>query len=224
MPVSKRISGVAFGAALLATTAACVTDPNTGQRRIDSRVIGGVVGTAGGYLLGDLLGGRRDRTERIIGAGIGAIAGAAVGDYMERQRRELEARTAGTGVVVEQQGDELLLRTTASAITFPVNSADIQPQFRATLDQIAQTLAAYPSTLIDVYGHTDPSGGDAINIPLSQRRAESVANYLAMRGVNRARIATRGFGSTQPIADNSTEAGRAANRRVEIRIAPATQG
>ena len=208
-----------MGSALLATTAACVTDPNTGRQRIDSRVIGGVVGTAGGYLLGDLLGGRRDRTERIVGAGIGAIAGAAVGDYMERQRRELEARTAGTGVVVEQQGDELLL-TMPSGITFPINSYQIQPQFKATLDQVAQTLASYPSTLIDVYGHTDPSGGDAINIPLSQNRAHSVASYLVQRGVNSARIATQGFGSSQPIADNSTEAGRAANRRVEIRIVP----
>ena len=221
MSVSKRISGAAFSAALLATTAACVTDPETGQRRVDQRVVGGVLGTAGGYLLGDLLGGRRDRTERIIGAGIGAIAGAAVGDYMERQRRELETRTAGTGVVVEQQGDELLL-TMPSGITFPVNSYAIQPQFRATLDQVAQTLTAYPATLIDVYGHTDPSGGDAINIPLSQNRAQSVANYLISRGVNPARIATRGFGSSQPVADNSTEQGRAANRRVEIRVVPAT--
>ena len=213
-----------MGSALLATTAACVTDPNTGRQRIDSRVIGGVVGTAGGYLLGDLLGGRRDRTERIVGAGIGAIAGAAVGDYMERQRRELEARTAGTGVVVEQQGDELLL-TMPSGITFPINSYQIQPQFKATLDQVAPTLASYPSTLIDVYGHTDPSGGDAINIPLSQNRASSVASYLAARGVQRERIATQGFGSSQPLAgnDNSTEAERAANRRVEIRIVPVEQ-
>lgn len=212
-----------MGSALLATTAACVTDPNTGRQRIDSRVIGGVVGTAGGYLLGDLLGGRRDRTERIVGAGIGAIAGAAVGDYMERQRRELEARTAGTGVVVEQQGDELLL-TMPSGITFPINSYQIQPQFKATLDQVAQTLASYPSTLIDVYGHTDPSGGDAINIPLSQNRARAVADYLISRGVNPARIATQGFGSSRPVADNSTEAGRAQNRRVELRVAPATTG
>lgn len=221
MSISKRITGLALGATLLATTAACVTDPNTGQRRVDSRVLGGGLGAVGGYLLGDLVGGRRDRTERIVGAGIGAIAGAAVGNYMERQRRDLERQTAGTGVVVEQQGDELLL-TMPSGITFPVNSYMIQPQFQQTLNSVAQTLAAYPSTLIDVYGHTDPSGGDAINIPLSQNRAQAVANYLAQRGVNSARIATRGYGSSQPIADNGTEAGRAQNRRVELRIVPAT--
>lgn len=223
MLVSKRFTGVAFAAALMATTAACVTDPVTGERRVSRAAIGAGVGLAGGYLLGDLIGGRRDRTERIVGAGIGAIAGGAVGAYMDRQEQELRRQTAGTGVVIERQGDELLL-TVPSGITFPINSYEIQPQFYRTLDEVARTLAAYPSTLIDVYGHTDPSGGDAINIPLSQNRAQAVANYLAQRGVNPVRIATQGFGSSRPLAgnDNSTEAERAANRRVEIRIVPAT--
>jgi outer membrane protein OmpA-like peptidoglycan-associated protein len=144
---------------------------------------------------------------------------------MDRQERELRRQTAGTGVVVERQGDELLL-SMPSGITFPINSAQIQPQFYGTLNQVSQTLAAYPQTLIDVYGHTDPSGGDAINIPLSQNRAQSVANYLSQQGVNRERIATQGFGSSQPLPGNTnaTEAERSANRRVEIRIVPATQG
>ena len=142
---------------------------------------------------------------------------------MDRQERQLRQQTAGTGVVVERQGDELLLSMPAG-ITFPINSYQIQPQFYTTLNQVAQTLAAYPQTLIDVYGHTDPTGGDAINIPLSRNRAESVAGYLSQQGVARARIATQGFGSSQPIADNSTEAGRSQNRRVEIRIVPATNG
>jgi outer membrane protein OmpA-like peptidoglycan-associated protein len=144
---------------------------------------------------------------------------------MDRQERELRRQTEGTGVVVERQGDEILL-SMPSGITFPINSYQIQPQFYGTLDQVAQTLAAYPQTLIDVYGHTDPSGGDAINVPLSRNRAESVANYLAQRGVNRARIATQGFGSSQPLPGNAnrTESERAANRRVEVRIVPATQG
>lgn len=222
MFVTKRIGGAAAVAALLTTTA-CITDPNTGERRISRAAIGAAVGGAGGLLLGDLLGGRRDRTEKIVGAGIGVLAGTAVGAYMDRQEQELRRQTAGTGVVVERQGDELLL-TVPAGITFPINSFQIQPQFFATLDQLAQTMNNYPSTLIDVYGHTDPSGGDRINIPLSQNRAESVANYLTQRGVSRARIATQGFGSSRPIADNSTEVGRAQNRRVEIRIVPATAG
>jgi outer membrane protein OmpA-like peptidoglycan-associated protein len=185
MFTKKRFGAAAIAAALLTTTA-CVTDPETGQRRISKAAIGAAVGGGAGLLLGDLVGGRGDRTEKILGAGIGAIAGGAAGAYMDRQERELRERTAGTGVVVERQGDELLL-TMPAGITFPVNSYQIQPQFYQTLDQVAQTLSAYPSTLIDVYGHTDPTGGDRINIPLSQNRAESVAGYLSQRGVNRAR-------------------------------------
>jgi outer membrane protein OmpA-like peptidoglycan-associated protein len=220
---TKTFTGAALAAALLTTTA-CVTNPETGEREFQTRTaIGAAVGAVAGYFGGDLIGGRRDRTEKIVGAGIGTIAGAAVGQYMDRQERQLRQQTAGTGVVVERQGDELLLSMPAG-ITFPINSYQIQPQFYTTLNQVAQTLAAYPQTLIDVYGHTDPTGGDAINIPLSRNRAESVAGYLSQQGVARARIATQGFGSSQPIADNSTEAGRSQNRRVEIRIVPATNG
>jgi outer membrane protein OmpA-like peptidoglycan-associated protein len=219
MFVTKRIATVALATTLLTTTAACVTDPNTGERRISRAALGAVIGGGGGYLLGDLIGGRRDRTERILGAGIGAVAGGAIGAYMDRQEQELRRRTAGTGVVVEREGNELLV-TVPAGITFPINSYEIQPQFRPTLDQIAQTLASYPSTYVDIHGHTDPTGGDRINIPLSQNRAQSVANYLSGRGVASQRIATQGHGSSQPTADNSTEAGRAQNRRVDIRIIP----
>jgi outer membrane protein OmpA-like peptidoglycan-associated protein len=220
----KRILGSVAAAALLSTTAACVTNPETGEREISTKgALGGVIGAVAGYFGGDIIGGRRDRTAKAIGAGVGAVAGAAIGTYMDRQEAELRRKTEGTGVVVEREGDELLL-TMPAGITFPVNSSDIQPRFYSVLDQVAQTLATYPSTLIDVYGHTDPTGGDRINVPLSQRRAESVANYLTQRGVNRARIATQGFGSSQPIADNGTEAGRAQNRRVELRVTPIQQG
>jgi outer membrane protein OmpA-like peptidoglycan-associated protein len=215
--------GSAAAAALLLTTA-CVTDPNTGERHISKTAIGAGVGAVAGYFGGDLIGGRHDRTEKIVGTGVGVLAGAAVGAYMDKQERELRQRTAGTGVEVDRQGDELVL-TMPSGITFPINSAEIQPPFYSTLDQVATTLAAYPSTLIDVYGHTDPSGGDRINVPLSQNRAQSVANYLTQRGVGRDRIATQGFGSSRPLPGNvnATEAERAANRRVEIRIVPLEQ-
>lgn len=224
MRIQNRLLGAAAAVALLSTTA-CTTNAE-GERRVSTKgAIGGVVGAVVGYFGGDLIGGRRDRTEKILGAGIGAVAGAAVGTYMDRQERELRDKTAGTGVEIDRQGDELLL-TMPAGITFPINRYDIQPQFQSTLDQVAATLSTYPSTLIDVYGHTDPSGGDVINIPLSNNRANSVANYLAARGVQRERIATQGFGSSQPLAgnDNSTEAERAANRRVEIRIVPVQQG
>jgi uncharacterized membrane protein YebE (DUF533 family) len=114
----------------------CVTDPETGNKRISKAAIGGVGGALGGYLLGDLLGGRNDRTEKIVGAGIGAIAGAGVGAYMDAQEKKLREQTAGTGVDVVRQGDELLLRM-PSGITFATNQSSIQPQFQTTLDQVA---------------------------------------------------------------------------------------
>ena len=212
MFVSKRITGVAFAAALMTTTAACVTDPVTGERGISKAAIGAGVGAIAGYFGGDLIGGRQDRTEKIVGAGIGAVAGGAVGAYMDRQERELREQTAGTGVEVVRQGDEIILNM-PSAITFAFDRYDIQPQFQTTLNEVAQTLSAYPSTYIDVYGHTDSVGTDAYNMTLSQNRAQSVANYLSSRNVAAARIATQGFGESQPIASNETEQGRAANRR-----------
>jgi outer membrane protein OmpA-like peptidoglycan-associated protein len=215
---------VLIATALAATTltAACVTDPVTGERRVSKAAIGGVGGAVGGYLLGDLVGGRNDRTEKIIGAGIGGLAGAGIGAYMDRQEQELRRRTAGTDVHVIRQGDDLVLNM-PSGITFATNQSSIQPQFRATLDQVADVLRQYNQTYVDVYGHTDSTGSDSYNLDLSQRRASAVADYLTMRGVQSARLGTRGFGESQPIASNDTEEGKAANRRVEIKLVPITQ-
>ena len=214
------LAGIALSGAAL--TAACTTDPYTGQRRINNTAVGIIGGALGGYLLGDLVGGRGDRTEKVIGAGIGAIAGGAVGAYMDRQEADLRRQTAGTGVDVIRQGDDLILRM-PSGITFPVDSSAIQPQFRSTLDGVSQTLVSYNQTYIDVLGHTDSTGSDAYNQALSERRAQSVADYLSMRGVARARMGIRGYGETQPIASNETEEGRSQNRRVEIKVVPVTQ-
>lgn len=222
MPVSKRFAVTAAAAVLLSTTAACITDPNTGERRVSKAAIGAVIGGGAGYLLGEVLGGRRDRTERIVGTGVGALAGGAIGAYMDRQEQELRRQTAGSGVVIEREGDELLL-TMPAGITFAFDRSDIQPQFQSTLDQVAQTLQAYPSTLIDIYGHTDSTGTDAYNQGLSERRAQSVASYLTARGVQPVRIATQGYGETRLLVNpERSEADRQANRRVEIRIVPAT--
>jgi outer membrane protein OmpA-like peptidoglycan-associated protein len=214
------MAAAALGA--LIATSACTTDPQTGERRLSKTAIGGIGGVLGGYLVGDLVGGRNDRTAKILGAGIGGLAGAGIGSYMDRQERELRARTAGTDVQVTRQGDDLLLNI-PSGITFAYDSATVQPQFQRTLDQVADTLAQYNQTYVDVYGHTDSTGSDAYNQGLSERRARAVADYLAGHGVQAARIGTRGFGKTQPIASNDTDAGRAANRRVEIKIVPIAQ-
>jgi outer membrane protein OmpA-like peptidoglycan-associated protein len=218
----NQIISLGLVAALLPLSA-CVTDPETGNRTISKAAIGGLGGALGGYLLGDLIGGKRDRTEKIVGAGIGAVAGAGVGYYMDEQERKLRQQTAGTGVNVIRDGDNLVLDM-PSEVTFAVDSSTVQPAFQTTLSQVAQTLIQYEKTYVDVLGHTDSTGSDAYNQSLSERRASSVANYLTSQGVQSARLATRGYGESQPKASNLDEAGRAANRRVEIRLVPVTAG
>ena len=217
MRSSRHLAAAALTA--LVTTSACTTDPVTGERHVSKAAIGGIGGALGGYLLGDLVGGRRDRTEKIVGAGIGGLAGAGIGAYMDRQERELRARTAGTDVTVTRQGDDLILNM-PSGITFAYNSYTVQPQFTTTLNQVAGVLGQYNQTYVDVYGHTDSTGSDAYNQTLSEQRARSVADYLSGHGVQSARVGIRGYGESQPIASNDTDEGRAANRRVEIKIVP----
>jgi outer membrane protein OmpA-like peptidoglycan-associated protein len=219
---TPRVLATSLAALSLAgLTAGCVTDPNTGEKKISRAAIGSVLGTGAGYLLGDLIGGK---TARILGAGIGGVAGAAVGYQMDQQIKELKEKTAGTGVDVTEVDDgRAILVNLPNGVTFATDSSAISPSFRATLDQIAQSLQTYPNSLIDVYGHTDSTGSDTYNQGLSERRAKAVADYLSMRGVSAARIRWQGFGETQPIASNDTEAGRAQNRRVEIKIVPVTQ-
>jgi len=200
----------------------CITDPETGQKRVSRPGAMAGAGAGAGALLGAILGGRNNRAEVLIGAGIGAIAGGAVGAYMDKQARELKQRTAGTGIEVEQQGDEIAIKL-PSGITFDTSEAMLKPEMRPALDGVAKTLAAYPSTFIDVTGHTDSTGNNAINQPLSERRAGAVADYLQYQGVQRARMATRGYGAQFPLASNDDEGGRAKNRRVEIRLSPVTQ-
>ena len=213
---------LALFAAMLPLSA-CVADPTTGKRTISKAAIGGIGGVLGGYLLGDLIGGKRDRTEKIVGAGIGALAGAAAGYYMDEQEKKLRLQTAGTGVNVTREGDNLVLDM-PSEVTFGVDSANIDAGFRNTLDQVASTLTQYEKTYVDVMGHTDSTGSDAYNQTLSERRASAVADYLSIRGVQSARLATRGYGESQPKASNLDPAGRSANRRVEIHLVPVTQG
>lgn len=222
MRISAKLATMAAIAALTTTTA-CTTNPETGNQRMSKAGIGAIAGAVGGYLLGDVVGGRRDRTEKILGAGIGALAGAGIGHYMDEQEKKLRQQTAGTDVEVIRNGDEIMLNM-PSGVTFDTNSYTVKPEFQGTLNQVASTLSQYNQTYIDVYGHTDSTGNDAINVPLSQNRAQAVANYLTQRGVVSARIGTQGFAATRPIASNDTPAGRQSNRRVEIKIVPLTEG
>jgi len=216
----SRIFISSLAAVSLLGLSACVTDPNTGERKISRTAIGGVGGAGLGYLLGGLIGGK---TARIVGAGIGGVAGGVIGNQMDQQIRELDEATAGTGIDVSQTPDGTGILVNLPDVTFAVDSTDISPSFRSALDQVAQSMIQYPNSLVDVMGHTDSTGSESYNLDLSRRRAEAVSNYLVSRGVSRARLAMVGYGEQYPVADNTTAEGRARNRRVEIRITPISQ-
>ncbi|MBB4857824.1 outer membrane protein OmpA-like peptidoglycan-associated protein [Novosphingobium chloroacetimidivorans] len=214
----SRLFTSAAAALALVSVSACVTDPNTGERKVSRTAIGGVGGAGLGYLLGSVIGGK---TARILGAGIGGVAGGAIGYQKDKQIRELRESTAGSGIDVTDNGDGILLNL--PDVTFAVDSTEISPSFQAALDRVAQSMVQYPDSLIDVYGHTDSTGSDAYNLDLSKRRADAVARYLISRGVSSARIQTQGMGESYPVADNATAEGRAKNRRVEVKITPVSQ-
>lgn len=222
MKISRiMLSGTA--AIALMGTGACVTDPNTGERKVSRTAIGAGVGGTLGYLLGGAVGGN---TARIIGAGIGGSAGAVIGQRYDDQIRELDEVTEGSGVEVEEVGDqEAILVRLPDGVTFARGSADINPGFYDTLNAVAVNLIRYPNSLVDVYGFTDTTGSDALNQGLSERRAEAVANYLAARGVARSRIETRGYGESYDFLRVKTADGvdEPLNRRVEIKIIPISQ-
>lgn len=213
-----RLIVSSLAALSLVTVTACVTDPNTGDRKVSRTAIGAGGGVLAGLLLGGLIGGG---TGRIIGAGIGGIAGGAIGYQMDKQIKELKESTAGSGIdITETDNGQAILVNLPDGVTFDVDSSTLKPQFRITLDEIGTSLNQYPNSLVDVYGHTDSTGSDQYNQALSERRASTVANYIVMRGASATRIRSQGFGETMPIADNETIEGRARNRRVEIKIVP----
>jgi outer membrane protein OmpA-like peptidoglycan-associated protein len=200
--------------------AACTTDPYTGQPKMSNTAGGALLGAAAGAGVG-LLAGGNDRRNALIGAGIGALAGGAVGAYMDNQEAQLRAQLQGTGVSVTRDGNRIILNM-PSNVTFATDQDAVMPAFYPTLNAVALVMKKYNQTLIDVDGFTDSTGSAAHNNDLSRRRASSVANYLVTQGVDGRRFAVNGYGSSQPVASNATEAGRAQNRRVEIYLTPIT--
>jgi outer membrane protein OmpA-like peptidoglycan-associated protein len=186
---------------------------------------GAGIGAGAGAVVGAVAGGGKGAA---IGAAVGATAGAVAGNvwskHMQEQKQQMEAATAGTGVTVVQTQDNRLKLDIPSDISFDVGRADIKPNFRSVLDTFANGLVKNPITNITVVGHTDSSGTDAINNPLSLNRATSVRDYLVTRGVASSRITIEGRGSREPLVPNDTVANKAKNRRVEIFVAePAPQ-
>jgi outer membrane protein OmpA-like peptidoglycan-associated protein len=182
---------------------------------------GAGIGAAAGAVLGAMIGGSREgaATGAAIGAAGGAIAGNVWSKKMQRQKEQMESATAGTGVTVSQTADNRLKLDIPSDISFDTNRYNIKPDFRSVLDRFATSLQENLGTRVTIIGHTDSSGSDAINDPLSVNRAASTRDYLTARGVSSSRIIIDGRGSREPIASNDTPDGRARNRRVEIFVA-----
>ena len=183
---------------------------------------GAAIGAVAGAVLSSATGGKAG-TGAVVGGALGAVGGNLWSKRMEDKRAAMEQATQGTGIDVARTPDNQLKVNVPSDFSFDVGRAAIKPQMRPVLDQFAQGLD--PTMRVRIVGHTDSTGNDAINNPLSVDRAQSVRDYLAGRGVAPSRVETEGHGSREPVADNSNDAGRAQNRRVEIFLRePAPQG
>ncbi len=204
--------------ALAVTLSGCAIQSNTGK----GAAYGTAGGAAAGALLGQIIGQNTQGTllGAAAGAVIGGLAGTGVGAMMDNQEADMRNALAQSESVAVQREGDLLALTFKSDVTFDVNSDVLLGGVYSELDRVAAVLARYPQTTIIVEGHTDSTGSDAYNQQLSERRANSVARYLAQRGVNASRIKAIGYGEQRPVASNDTAEGRQKNRRVEIRISP----
>jgi outer membrane protein OmpA-like peptidoglycan-associated protein len=218
--LSYCIVMLVLGAAFLLE--GCTTDPYTGESKMSKTAWGSIIGAAGGAAVGAAVS-KNHRKGALIGAGVGGLTGAGVGYYMDQQEKKLREQLQGTGVSVTRQGDNIILNMPGN-ITFKTDSADVSGSFYNVLNSVVLVLKQYNKTLIDVAGHTDSTGSDAHNMDLSQRRAQSVGQYLISNGIDSRRVATQGFGKTRPVASNDTPEGRQQNRRVELVLEPLTQG
>ncbi len=207
----------------------CTSDGSaTGKRPMTRMETGAVVGAIGGAVVGAVAY-KKNRTKgAIVGAVGGGIAGGAVGAYMDSQKRDLEKNLAkeieAGSTRVEKLTGNVIHLTMTNQTAFDVNSTQIKPGFNSTMDKLADVVVRYGKTTLTVVGHTDNTGSAGYNQQLSEGRALSVARYLEAKNVNPVRLATSGKGESEPTANNATEAGRQANRRVEIYVEPVVEG
>lgn len=204
-----RRTGTLALAALLMLAAGC----SSMSEREQGTAKGAGIGAVAGAVIGSATGGNAGRSAAIGGV-VGAVAGNLWSKRMEDKREALARASQGTGVEVARTDDNRLKLNVPSDVSFDTGRSDIRPQMRPVLDEIGRNLD--PNVIVTVVGHTDSTGSDAINEPLSRDRALAVRDYLSARGVSPSRMRVDGRGSREPVASNDTEAGRAANRRVEI--------
>lgn len=195
--------------------AACTTNPYTGERQASKAATYGAGAAAVCGLIGAAESGKRARNAA-LGCG---VAGAGVGAYMDVQEAKLREQLGGTGVSVVREGDNLKL-VMPGKITFETDSYNLRSDFYPVLNSVAEVVGKYSDTTLRVTGHTDSTGERTYNQQLSQRRAGSVSAYLAAQGISNSRMLTEGAGQDQPVASNSSDSGRAQNRRVELQIMP----
>jgi len=212
----KRISILAL---IAVTFWGCAEQQTKTQK---GAIYGTGIGAAVGAGLGQAIGGDTEST--LIGAGVGAVvggvAGGSIGRYMDNQEAALRQQFAASDAASIQRNADVLAVTFKGDVLFDVNSSVLKPGSYSEIDRVANVLVQYPQTNIQIAGHTDSTGSETYNQELSERRAMSVQNALGNKGVSPNRMRSIGFGEGQPIADNSTEAGRQLNRRVTVTIAP----
>ena len=217
--MKKSIRNLTIVAASTALMAGCA---NTGVSNMGTGAttgLGAGLGALAGAAIGHATGGNNTLRGAAIGAAIGAGGGYLWSSRMEQQKLAMQQATAGTPVQVSQTADNRLKINIPADAGFATNSATINASLNNVLTTLATTLNQNTLTQVSIVGHTDSTGSDAINQPLSQARADAAKNYLVAHGVAATRIATSGVAASQPVADNNTVAGRAANRRVEIFVA-----
>ncbi len=214
----KKLVLITLVAAALSGCAA--DDPN--QKAKTGAAIGAAAGALLGYAVDDGTGGV------VAGAAVGALAGAGVGHYMDKQQQEMEAALADEQarheLEIQQLENETLKIDISNEVSFDFDSAALKTAFTPTLNKVADILQRYPKTVIHVVGHTDSVGSESYNQRLSERRAQSVVDYLSSNGVAPNRLYAIGRGEMEPRATNDTEAGRQLNRRVEIFVKPIVEG
>jgi outer membrane protein OmpA-like peptidoglycan-associated protein len=208
MQIMRRFGTHALLFAMAVTTAAgCAKKWQTGA----------VVGAGGGAVVGGIIGNAAGSTAKgaIAGAVLGGVAGGIIGSQMDRQAKELKQNIKGA--TVERVGEGIQV-TFASGLLYDFDSEVLRPEARTNLQELAKSLDQYPGTDLLIVGHTDQVGTAEYNQALSERRSRAAATYLVSQNVSGSRIQTRGLGETEPVQTNDTEAGRSANRRVEVAI------
>jgi len=221
-----RLLIVAAVCAAVALTGCTTPDPYTGQSRVSKTAEGAGIGALAGAAIGAASGGNaKVRRERALaGAALFGAAGAGVGAYMDNQDKKLRERLQGVGVSVNKDPNTgIITLVMPGNITFPTGQSSIKADFYPVLNAVGDVLKEYNKTSITVGGFTDSVGKPDANLRLSQDRANAVSAYLQSRGVDAGRLTAIGNGANNPVGDNSTDAGRAQNRRVEVTINPPQQ-